>query len=411
MKIGYFKHGFEIGILLAIIGTQVSKIITEVFGNTFFDMTNLVFFLSLLLVADIGGMFKGQLRVSKQMFLILGYNLYVLVAAILADVSMFEQNKGTVYTLYVIVFLLLISANHKRIDEKFLISAAWWITGIGTCLLMWIITDRFSNVSSVSFVWTSGGADRLTLSVLPFVHLVSSLLYIARTYSKRMLKILFAVVALYDIIACSRRGLMVALVIILIYHIWRNTGEKISKKKFVKAFEIVGVSIFIVVLMANVFPSFISMIMNYLHKLGQGINTYFGIYTFGVDTAAVQRNNVWNTVPLEYLNSGLKVILWGNGYGAKQLDVPYLQAFTDLGLVGGIYYLIVELFYPLNALMINRDELFFKFVQYIGIMTITYNLYSGVPYNHYKFVGVILLAYAVSYYKKQEFSERGNEAV
>ena len=86
MKIGYFKHGFEIGILLAIIGTQVSKIITEVFGNTFFDMTNLVFFLSLLLVADIGGMFKGQLRVSKQMFLILGYNLYVLVAAILADV-------------------------------------------------------------------------------------------------------------------------------------------------------------------------------------------------------------------------------------------------------------------------------------------------------------------------------------
>ena len=38
-------------------------------------------------------------------------------------------------------------------------------------------------------------------------------------------------------------------------------------------------------------------------------------------------------------------------------------------------------------------------------MTITYNLYSGVPYNHYKFVGLIILIYAV----KQEERSKINQ--
>lgn len=37
-------------------------------------------------------------------------------------------------------------------------------------------------------------------------------------------------------------------------------------------------------------------------------------------------------------------------------------------------------------------------------MTITYNLYSDVSYSYYKIVGVILMAYAYTYWRNDEIS-------
>lgn len=356
MVIKKFTHRFEIGIILAIVGTQISKVITELFGNFGFDMTNLIFLLSLLLVADYKSILNFDLKISKAMFLILGYNQYALFAAIIADEGLFTQNQGIIYTLYVIAFLLLVATNQKGIDEEFLISAAWWIMGIETVLLMWVITSGFFNISSAGFIRTNGGSDQLTLSVLPFIHLVSMLLYECKSWFTKALKIIFAAAALYVMSACSRGGLMVAYIVILGYHflgILRNELTKQVIFNIVKVTVVIAVAIFII---TRIFPESTVIAANYINRLAEGINIYVGVSYFETDITDLQRSNVSNTVLPEYLNSSLKAIISEKGYGAKQLDVLYLQAFTDLGLIGGIYYLIVELFYPLKVLLVRREK-------------------------------------------------------
>lgn len=394
------NHNFEIGIILSLVGTQISCVIMEFFGSFSFDLTNLVFLISLLLVADYHSLLKLDLKINKGMILVLGYNLYALIGAIIAGEGFFTQNQGIIYTLYVILFLLLVGTNKKDIDEDFFISAAWWITGTGSILLMWSLTDGFSNISPTGFTWTSEGSDRLTLSVLPFVNLVTLLLYKGKSQFSVLIKIIFAVVDIYLMTVCSRRGLMVAYILILIYHFWTAIKGHLTVARIVSFFRAALLILVVCIVIYHTFSDAGQMVSDYMERLALGISTYFGNFGGGVDAAAVQRNNVLNTVPKEYLNSSWNIILFGNGYGTRQLDVPYLQAFTDLGLIGGIYYLIIELFYPLQMLTVRGDSKFLKFSQYIGIMTITYNLYSGVPYNHYKFVGIILMIFAVSRFKK-----------
>lgn len=394
------NHNFEIGIILALVGTQISRVIIELFGSFSFDLTNFVFLISLLLVADYHSLLRLDLKINKGMVLVLGYNLYALVAAIIAGEGLFTQNQGIIYTLYVILFLLLIGTNKKDIDEDFFISAAWRITSISSILLMWNLTDGFSNISSMGFTWTSGGSDRLTLSVLPFVNLVTLLLYKGKFRFSILTKILLAVVDLYLMTVCSRRGLMIAYILILIYHFWTTIKGVLVVARIASFFRAAFFILIVCIAIYYIFPDAVQMASDYMERLALGISTYLGDFSGGVDAAAVHRNNVLNTVPREYLNSSWNIILFGNGYGTRQLDVPYLQAFTDLGLIGGIYYLIVELFYPLQMLTVRGDSRFLKFVQYIGIMTVTYNLYSGVPYNHYKFVGIILMVFAVARFTK-----------
>ena len=52
------------------------------------------------------------------------------------------------------------------------------------------------------------------------------------------------------------------------------------------------------------------------------------------------------------------ITLWGAGYLANQTDFPLLEAFHDLGLVGGLFYYVIFLLLPLRVsvdLLLNGD--------------------------------------------------------
>ena len=168
---------------------------------------------------------------------------------------------------------------------------------------------------------------------------------------------------------------------------------KITKKALIYA--AVGILAFglLLALLFRISPQLLLEVKNYYVRITMGMSTYLGDFSGGVDQAAINRNINITTVPREYLSSGLFNIIFGKGYGYKQLDVPYLQAFVDLGLIGGIWYFIIAAICPAVSIVHRSDNRAKLLVKYIAIMSIAYNLYSGVPYNHYKFVGLILLAY------------------
>lgn len=389
-------HNLELGIIIANIGTQISVITKEFIPCVRFNLTYVMFFLSLLFLINRTVFFNTKFpRPSGMMGAILFYNIYAVINGLLMDVSVFNGNDALIFTFYIIALWICINTNQREIDGHFLVTTMWWITGIYSCLLFYVLTNHFNNLEGISFTFLPSGADRLTLSVMGFMHLCTALLYEAHTLTRKGIKYLFSFIAFYDLMVCSRRGLLVALILIILYQVYVRYDEKITEKKLrVLLINFTGV-LFILSIAMLTKPEILAGIERYIQRLINGVNTYFGNFSGGIDPAAEARNIVMNSVPQQYLASDIKTILFGNGYGYQQLDIPYLQAFTDLGLIGGLYYFVIQCIFPVGILLKKEKDQGINLLKYIGIMTVTYNLYSGVPYGHYKFVGLILLIYAV----------------
>lgn len=402
----------ELGIVFANIGTQISVITKEFIPCGSLNLTYMMFFLSLILLADITVISKRRFpKPSAAMVAVLFYNIYALINGLLMNASVFSGNDALIFTIYVIAMWLCINTNKKAIDSHFLITTMWWITGIYSCLLFYVLTNHFRNLEGISFTILPSGADRLTLSVMGFIHLCTSLLYETHFIFRKGLKYLFAIVAFYDLSICSRRGLLVALILIILYQMYVRYNGKITQNKlqFI-LIDIVGIMLVIVAVVLTK-PEILTGIERYGHRLINGINTYFGNFSGGIDPAAGARNTVMNSIPKQYLSSDILTILFGNGYGYQQLDIPYLQAFTDLGLIGGVYYFIIQCIIPVRILLKREKDKGINLLKYIGITTMTYNLYSGVPYGHYKFVGLILLVYVIDKQIYIRCRKSGNRSV
>ncbi len=400
MKVEYTNrrsHKLEIGILLSLIGTQISRLIQEYITVSGINLTYVVFFVSLLLVTDFGQLRKLKIyRPSKIMTWIFIYNLYVVTVAILQGASI---TGNLIFTLYVLVLWFCYSTNRKKIDGEYLIKMFWLVSGIGSLVLTSLTTTEFSEFGN-AFGRLDGGGDRLTLSWIAFAHLCVLLIYRADKWYYLVLKYLFAICAIYDAMACSRKGLMVGYILVLIYHLWRNSEVFIDKKKLARTFvnmvAVLIVLVFVVRIIYEIFPGISTMVISYFTTIMNSIEDYFGISTV-VTTSGASRNDIIKTVPKEYLNSSFKVILFGHGYWYQQLDVPYIEAFNDLGLIGGVTYLIVQLFYPVKSLRYKTKNTAIQFAQYLSIITLTYNIYTGVPYGHYKFTSLLFLAYVMTH--------------
>lgn len=402
MKQLFREHRMEIGIILALAGIQFSIIIKEILGNSAIELTNILFAASVLFVIDYKNLFKFQIyRMNGITLAVFLYNVYAFTLGMMAGYSMWQSVSGLIYTLYIIAFILALTTNNKPLNGDFLIKAMWLSTGIFSVLLCYLVSDGFQYFGN-SIMTLSGGADRLSLSVIAFYQLCAALLYHAKNKYLLALKVVFICFALYDVMICSRRGLMVAMIIVVFYHWWSRMRGEIKAASIVKVFGTIICAFLLGALLGKIFPGLPELISTYWNRLASGVGTYFGSSTYGIDAAASSRNNALNSFWSDFTSGSISEMVLGHGYVFWWRDLPYLEAFLDLGIVGGVWYLWIQLFYPITILLKRINSQGLRFAQYFAILNISYNLYSGVPYGNYKFVGLILLVYAARYCEFEE---------
>ncbi len=386
------NHRLEIGLLLALAGIQFSLIIKSIIGWSF-DLTNIIFVLSIILILDYKKLFSFELPLHGSWITAsLGYNVYIALLALVSGASMWVSGYGVIYTLYTIVFILALMTNTREIDGEFFVTMTWAVTGIFSVLLFYLVTDGFTQFGG-TIMTLSSGAGRLSLSVIAFYYLCVMLLYHPQNIVLRILKVVIAIVAIYDVMACSRRGLMVALIIIFLYHLWQSTSLRIDIQTVFRVTGAVILVVFALWAASKLIPGFDDLLSGYIDRLVMGVNTYFGNTSNGTDAAAINRNININSFGKLFINGTILQQLFGHGYAYFWMDVPYLEAFIDLGVFGGIWYLIIQLIMPLKVIFRKTNDVALRFSQYFAIIAITYNLYSGLPYGQYKFVPVIILFY------------------
>ena len=125
-------------------------------------------------------------------------------------------------------------------------------------------------------------------------------------------------------------------------------------------------------------------------SIRRAIFTLLGSESVQVDASAISRVQVRKGIIGEYDQYSIFQILFGRGYMYKYLDFPILQAFIDLGLVGGCVYAFVQILLPLRYLFRkprNSTEKFFQMCLIFGLIDLFFN---GIPYGWDKFLVLIL---------------------
>lgn len=405
MKIKLLKYRLEIGILISLFGIQYSRIFMEIFSIPF-NTTNVIFVIGLILVLNPSKLVQLKVPLlNNTMILILVYQILVLIAAFIANASLFNGLSATVFTWFSLFYIIFLCTNNtQNFNSEIFVKLGWISTGVCSFILVFLITNGFKNFSTVTGL--TNGSDRLTLSVINFAFLIFNLVYRKVGVLEKIIGIIFCITAFIGVALLSRKGIMVSYVLILIIHVLQMKRKKINLSSLLKMLIIIVLGGMTLTVLFKAIPNLQNLITGYIESLIDGIYGYLGKSQGIYNTGAIRNNHIINMLDEYKTDFSLIEILFGKGYYYRQVDMPYLQAFTDMGIFIGIYYLIIQLIKPIQLIFFTKIEnCAIMFIKYFSIVTIMQNIYSGSPYGHYKFVPIVTLVFLIYKSKMNSYSK------
>lgn len=400
------EFGLELGIVLLILSIPISQITKLVFGFTTLDLSNILLIISLFLICNKSNMIRIKLpSINKEYLLILWFQLYNIIIAIFAGINLFEANYGLLYIIFTIALLLVFSTNSRKIESDMIIRLFVYISGIFNLLLLYYLTDRFTYMipKNINIIYINNImiADRLTLSIIAYFYIISLLVFHSKKRLDKFFSFIFLLAALLNIISTFRRGLMVALIFIIIIHLFYKLNKKSFNKntiyrdfKFLLYF--LAFVALLVVITTNI-PELALKIESFKSSILNSLNTFFkGGKEISYDVAAYSRVLAREkSIDLFYQASVFRKI-FGFGYMYEWIDFPFLQAIIDMGIIFGGIYIYIQIkpvLYGIMKLKTFKDgELLFLYFTIIGFLN---NFYSGIPYGYYKYVYLIIFIYVI----------------
>lgn len=218
-----------------------------------------------------------------------------------------------------------------------------------------------------------------------------------------MIQWVFVVSSISNIILCYRKSVVIVYVIILVVHFLKSNKKQSFKKLRNSFFYIIVTAIIILLLLNNIY--FYQRLISFFQSIQDAVLGYLGKTKGIYNTGSIRLENL-NELWREYnQNYSIVDILIGKGYQYHTIDFPYLQAFTDLGIIMGIYYIVIQLYYPVKYIIMKPISEGHQFIQYYTIMTTLENVFSGTPYGHPRFLPIIFLIFCTMIESKKLSNE------
>ena len=259
-----------------------------------------------------------------------------------------------------------------------------------------VFTKGFTDFSFRLVTITQEGVgiivDRLTIINGTFYFLLAALAYETNKKHEELFKIIACVCSFLCIVITNRRGKIVELfvcVLFLCIQFLLYGHKRPSVRKMMKIVAgILALGMVLCFVLQNEWMRY--QIGRVFGSIRRAIFTLLGSESVQVDASAISRVQVRKGIIGEYDQYSIFQILFGRGYMYKYLDFPILQAFIDLGLVGGCVYAFVQILLPLRYLFRkprNSTEKFFQMCLIFGLIDLFFN---GIPYGWDKFLVLIL---------------------
>jgi hypothetical protein len=386
----------SIGIALVLSGSPIIYFLRDGLGlspgNFFFTGTLMFLFLLLLLSKDMIIKLEIQKPNIILFYLACFYWFIVINYFLLSDYP--DKNKDIFYFLYLLTyFILLLFVRDEEV--KFIYIAFLLSTFLSNFFFIYFFKTLFTSVTfrdigSRAYIGQEEGNPNLYANIA-YYGIIASLFTIKRAY-KQVYKILAFInipLSILVILLTQNRTVLIVLLIVLISFTIKEilhilTSFKVKKIDLFKIIKIFAILILFFLLIFVILPQdilsiYFSNYSIYLEGLLLNLSGKVG------DQSSIQRIDAFNMIINELKNTP-ENYLFGMGYKYEWLDIPFLQAFRDLGFLGGFVFLIfhaIIVSYVIRHLFLKRniDLNIISFLLLLYILIFFNCMAHGQPYD------------------------------
>lgn len=387
----------SIGIVFALVGISCMAMVKALLGSNIRSLSFIVAGLSVVLMA-IGQDLRYVKAGNRDMILVFVYIITTLIMSLFSGIDIMQVEYGFIYQLVYFLQIYLLWNVRRDLSLSFVVEFGFWLTGL-FCTIALVLLFRFSMGGLLfynSYLSSSGEYifNRSATGNLSYMTLVFSLSYKPQNKVETIFRQLFLAISILVIAFSTRRSVYAAVILTIIIKIKNDAVfiKRMDRKKFIR--NIVALCIFIVafylayrssenirITIEKVWESFIS-----------GLFTITGRES--TDMAASMRATTSSAVIDQYLNhSTIIEYLFGRGYMETYVDMPFIQAFWDMGLLGGIVFFIIQFIIPIKYILKKPRTQAFTAAQYIAAFSVVNGVISSTPYGHlFNMVIVIVMS-------------------
>ena len=385
------KRRVAVGIILCICGVSIGGLIKLARGVNYSWISTLIVIISTLALVDLK---KSHIysRIPNSLVSIYLYSIFTIILACFNDTPFNGSNISILYQLVYFLQIILLLGVREGYDAEDFIRTAFWILGFSSLLAIILINIKGFGVGYgvlLSRTDETNAVSRATTGSIGYYSICASIVFEPKKKGDRIAKITFVVISLLVLIMSSRRGTLFSLVAILVLRLKNNSGlNSVNARKVLqRVFMFILIGIFAAVLLRtnDMVAQAIDRAWN---SLINGFKTYLGIANN--DMSAGYRRARIESVPYEYFNnSSFLQFVFGRGYNTDWLDIPFMQAFWDLGLVGGLWFLFIQGIEPVRHVFRKPQNTAIEFAQYYTVLRVIQNFSNGTPYG--TFFPIVLL--------------------
>lgn len=397
----YFNTCFEIGLVLLVVGMQFGTALKNVLGGL--DLVNFIMILSCILMIDYSNLLRGIFfKLNKSSIILILFQILMIIYALL---SKNQEIKLYFYHLYLIVVIISLATQNRKKEFKNFFRYLFYISAFIAIVVFWQATnggtELITSYRNTGKLWLEEGGDPITMSRALEIYIIIALVYQSKNIFEKLFKVMSLVASIIGLFSFSNRAVIIGCLFVYIVYILNTKLKSLSYKKIIKGIMIFAM-IFLFGFILFKYSSYIqTKVMSLIKSTINGINTYLGIGSGELDASALTRNLI-RTEVFEIINTKFSIInyLFGYGYNFIYIDMPVIQIFFDMGIVGFSIYVIYTLYIPIKFIMTNKNSKIDLFIKLFLVQMVFDQFYCGLPYYYFYFTPAILIM--LSYNQKSE---------
>ncbi len=406
------------GLCLILLGMQTGNFFRSLTGT---ELVNVLMFLGIVLLFDYKNLFNGRFPLYKGfMRQIMMSQLIILLYAIIAESSGWAvktESMNFIFLIYSILIILAISSNDNTLFYEFPLIVYVFST-FSIILGVAVITNGFRGLylgaefyALKDEVEVDGRSMLFLYGSAAYIHIIASCCYfdIIRKSGKvwSALAVIFILFDIALLIVATKRTVMVAAIIAVLYYIW---NKKLRIKRLV-LYSIIFIPLLLFIISQFLDIELVTFVINDIYdSMESGLGTLLGIDGADFDESANVRVGLrkWAFSIMESDFSFVNYI-FGYGYMSKYLDQPILQCFFDMGVLGIFCYIYIMLLLPIILLLKRNNDRSLLFFKMNAILALISCFTGGLPYGYRLYMSSIFLgASFYAYHTKIKYNEKNS---
>lgn len=386
----------EMGIGMSLISIPLGMIVKIILGNMLFG--NLLMAVGLVLMFP-----YHRIKEGIKLNLLTGVILFIILAFIYYFLSDFDEPVYLIYIGVSLIFSMGISLSKYEVDFSFDKTILFiWLFSLVTVLggLYCFASGTLTIFSGMLDFNEEGDAiyDGLTMGSVCITQMISSFYFISKkeiSSTKRICLFLLIIIDFVVTIMAFKRTPLLIATLVIFYYLRRLGYLSMTPKKVFGILMVILIAV-IYVLNNNEVKEAVESIVEYTYEgisnLITGNHTGHGL-TNSTDMRIDNRDQALNMIAqfdiLEYM--------LGKGFMTFWFDMPLLQSYLDMGVIGFLLFFSYTVILPFYAVFSkNKKNDLVLFCGMLAVPSAICSLTSGHPYFHSIWMHISLLCFVLN---------------